>query len=131
MIAQYIRFKQYKWNVLVYYGVGRRDFAEMVDSLMQLQCPKKDIKKALSVLKHRNTGFTFTNSEYKMSILCIGKATNVGQFIDTFAHEVKHLQSHICQYYGIDEDTETAAYMMGHIVHKMYKRASDILRSYI
>lgn len=131
MITQYIQFKQYDWNVLVYYGVGRREFAEVVDSLIQLQCPKADIKKALKVLKHKNTGFTFTNSEYKMSIVCVGKATDLGQFIDTFAHEVKHLQSHICQYYDINENTETAAYMMGHLVHKMYKKLQNILRSYI
>jgi len=36
------------------------------------------MKKALSVLKRKNTGFTFTNTDYKMSIICIGKAKNIG-----------------------------------------------------
>lgn len=131
MIRQFIRFKQYDWCVFIYYNVGRRDFAELADSLYQMQCPKKDIKKAISVLKHKNTGFTFTNNEYRASVVCIGKATDVGQFIDTLTHEVKHLQSHICQYYDIEEDTETAAYMMGHLVHKMYQMFGYVLRSYI
>lgn len=131
MIRQYISLKKWDWGVIVYYGAGRKDFAELADSLHQLGCSKKDIKKALIVLKEKNAGFTFSNSEYKMSIVCIGEATNVGQFVDTVAHEAKHVQSHICQFYRVDETTETAAYLMGHLVRKMYKMLERILRSYI
>lgn len=63
-----------------------------------------------------------------MSIVCIGKATDIGQFVNTAIHEAKHVQSHICSYYGIDEDTETAAYLIGHLVHRMYKMLEKILR---
>lgn len=131
MIAQYIHLKDWDWNVLVYYGASIYNSVELTDSLKQLECPKKDIKKALQVLSDKNTGFTFSNTDYKMSIMCVGEATNVGQFIDTVAHESKHLQSHICQFYGIKENTETAAYLMGHLVHRMYKMLGKILRQYI
>ena len=30
-----------------------------------------------------------------------------------------------------EEDTETAAYLIGHLVHQMYKMLEKILRSYI
>lgn len=33
---------------------------------------------ALRTLRKKNTGFTFSNEDYKMSIVCIGEATNVG-----------------------------------------------------
>ena len=131
MIAQYIQLGDRDWNVLLYYNVSKDDFVEVADSLRQLDCPKKDITKSLAVLRRKNTGFTFTNTDYKMSIVCIGEATNVGQFVNTAIHEAKHVQSHICDYYGIKEDSETAAYLIGHLVHRMYKMLEKILRQYI
>ena len=131
MIAQYIQLGNKDWNVLVYYNVGKEDFVEIVDSLNQLDCPKEDVRKALKTLRRKNTGFTFSNTDYKMSIVCIGEATNVGQFVNTTIHEAKHVQSHICEYYGIEEDTETAAYLIGHLVHRMYKMLENVLRQYI
>lgn len=131
MIAQYIQLGDEGWNVLVYYNVQTWDFVEIIDSLKQLDCPKEDLKNALKVLRKKNTGFTFSNTEYKMSIVCIGQATNIGQFVNTTIHEAKHVQSHICSYYNIDEDSETAAYLIGHIVHKMYGMLEKILRMYV
>lgn len=131
MISQYIQLGNRDWNVLVYYNVSPDDFVEVADSLEQLDCPTYDMRKAFKALRRKNTGFTFSNTEYKMSIVCIGESDNVGQFVNTAIHEAKHVQSHICDYYNIEEDTETAAYLIGHLVHQMYKMLEKILRSYI
>lgn len=131
MIAQYIQLGDRDWNILVYYNVHPEDFVEVTDSLEQLECPEEDLRKALRVLRKKNTGFTFSNSDYKMSIVCIGEARNIGQFVNTAIHEAKHVQSHVCAYYGVDEDSETAAYLIGHIVHKMYGMLEKILRMYV
>lgn len=131
MITQYIQLKNVDWNILVYYNVDIYDFAEVSDSLRQISCSKSDMKKAFKVLHKKNTGFTFSNDHYKMSIVCVGKATDVGQFIDTVIHEAKHVQSHICEYYNIEEDGEDAAYLIGHLVHKMYGMLERMLRMYV
>lgn len=131
MTAQYIQLGDRGWNVLVYYNVDKYDFVEVADSLRQLDCPKKDIATAFRTLRRKNTGFTFSNTDYKMSIVCIGRASNIGQFVNTAIHEAKHVQSHICSYYGIDEDSEEAAYLIGHLVHQMYKMLANILREYV
>ena len=132
MFAQYIKIGKRKWNVLVYYNVNSSDFAEIEDSLIQLDCPKDDIDKAFRVLaKSKNTGFTFSNSDYKMSIVCISEATSAGQFVNTAVHEAKHVQSHICAYYDIEDDSEDAAYLIGYLVHKMYKMVAKILKHYV
>lgn len=127
MISQYIQLGDRGWNVLVYYNVKPEDFVEVVDSLEQLDCSKKDIKRALRVLRRKNTGFTFSNDEYKMSIVCIGQATNIGEFVNTTIHEAKHVQSHICKYYNVKENSEDAAYLIGYIVQKMYKSFKNFL----
>ena len=89
------------------------------------------MKKAFNVLKRKNTGFTFSNSDYKMSIVCIGESTTIGEFVNTAIHEAKHVQSHICAYYGVDEDSETAAYLIGHLVHRMYKMLEKMVKQYV
>lgn len=131
MIAQYIQLGKRGWNVLVYYGVEEEDFIEIADSLRQLGCSKRNIHKSFKVLKRKNTGMTFSNSEYKMSIVCISAVTDTSQFVNTAIHEAKHVQSHICSYYGIDEDSEEAAYLIGHLVQRMYKMFAKIVKEYV
>jgi hypothetical protein len=75
-----------------------------------------------------NTGFTQTDFSKRQSIVGISNVTNKSQLINTIVHEAKHVQSHICEYYGIEEDTETAAYLIGHLVHRMYKMLENVLR---
>ena len=115
MIAQYIKLGT-GWNVLVYYGVHREDFIEVEDALKQIGCSRKDIHRSLKVLTKENTGFTFSNSDYRMSIICIGPSSDISQFVNTAIHEAKHVQSHVCSYYDIPENSEDAAYLIGYLV---------------
>ena len=131
MVAQYIKLGKRDWSVLVYYNVGKEDFVEIEDSLLQVDCQEHELKRALAVLRHKNTGFTFSNSDYKMSIVCIGKATSVSEFVNTTIHEAKHVQSHICSFYGIDENSETSAYLIGYLVQRMYKMFEKLVRQYV
>lgn len=131
MIAQYIKVGGY-WSVLVYYNTDYHDLPEIEESLISLDCPDEDIDRALNVLyKNSNTGFTFSNSEYQMSIVCISETTSARQFVNTAVHEAKHVQSHICSYYDIEEDSEDAAYIIGHIVSEMYRMVSKVIRHYV
>ena len=68
-----------------------------------------------------NAGFTHTDFSKKLSVVGIGMTTSKKQFINTISHEAKHIQSHICQYYQVSEDSEDAAYLLGYIMMKMYE----------
>ena len=131
MTAQYIQLGDRDWNVLIYYNVDKYDFVEIADSLRQIDCPKDYMRKAFRTLRRKNTGFTFSNSDYRMSIVCIGEATDIGQFVNTAIHEAKHVQSHICEYYGIVEDSEQAAYLIGYLVQRMYKMFAKFVKRYV
>ena len=131
MITQYIQLGEQDWGVLVYYNVGEEDLPSVVNALESLDCTKEDINAAQETLKKKNTGFTYTNTDYKMTFVCIGHSSNIGQFVNTVVHEAKHAQSHICQYYGIEETSETAAYLIGHLVQRMYKMIGKVLRLYL
>lgn len=72
-------------------------------------------------LGEKNTGFTYSDFNKRKSIVGISETTSKAQFLNTVMHEVKHVQSHICKYYHVDEDSEEAAYLVGYIVQKMYR----------
>ena len=131
MVAQYIRLGKGDWNVLIYYMVSPSDFLEIEDSLLQVDCPLEEIRASFEVLKKKNTGLTFSNTDYKMSVVCISRATSVDQFVNTAIHEAKHVQSHICEYYGIVEDSEQAAYLIGYLVQRMYKMFAKFVKRYV
>lgn len=131
MTAQYIKVDRY-WRVLVYYNTDFRDLPEIEESLIQLDCPEEDLEAAMDVLyKKRNTGFTYSNDDYKMSVVCISQTTSAREFVNTAVHEAKHVQSHICEYYDISEDSEEAAYLIGYIVSEMYRMVSKVIRHYV
>ena len=131
MAAQYIQLGDRDWNVLVYYNVDNDDFVEIEDSLIQLDCTDEEIDKAFRVLRKKNTGFTFSNTDYKMSVVCIGKTTSVEQFVNTVIHEADHVQSHICSYYDIDKGSEKAAYLIGYLGQRMYRYFAKLVKRYV
>ena len=51
-------------------------------------------------LGQKNMGFTHTDFSKKKSIVGISEADSQEQFFNTLVHEIKHIQSHICMYYG-------------------------------
>lgn len=78
-------------------------------------------------LGKKNTGFTHTDFNKRRSIVGISISTSKEQFINTIVHEAKHIQSHICKYYNVKEDSEDAAYLIGYIIEKMYSVFREII----
>lgn len=79
-------------------------------------------------LGEQNAGFTYTDYGKRLSIVGIGKATSKEQFMNTIVHEAKHVQSHICKYYDVSEDSEEAAYLIGFIVMRMFQIFKCLIR---
>lgn len=78
-------------------------------------------------LGDEDTGFTHTDFNNKRSIVGISNYSSKEQFFNTLIHEAKHVQSHICKYYNVEENSEYAAYLIGYIVQKMYKSFKNII----
>jgi len=68
-----------------------------------------------------DTGFTYTKFNECKSIVGISRTSSQEQFLNTIVHEAKHVQSHICKFYNVDEDSEDAAYLIGYIIQKMHR----------
>lgn len=78
-------------------------------------------------LGKKDTGFTYTDFDKHKTIVGISKATSQEQFLNTIVHEAKHVQSHICRFYNIKEDSEEAAYLIGYIVQRMHRVFRDMI----
>lgn len=74
-----------------------------------------------------DSGFTNTIFSRKVSFVGIGEASSAKQFMNTIAHEIKHVQSHICEYYNVPEYGEPAAYLTGYLTMKMFEVFKDLL----
>jgi hypothetical protein len=72
-------------------------------------------------LGNEDTGFTYTDSTKRLSIVGISPTSSQEELLNTIVHEAKHVQSHICEYYNVPEDGEQAAYLIGYIVQKMHR----------
>lgn len=77
-------------------------------------------------LSKPNYGITYSNHILKTTILVISKSTSVKEFIDTFVHEVSHIQRHIIKTYHLDSDSEQVCYMIGTIAKQLYTKCSRL-----
>ena len=75
----------------------------------------------------KDIGFTYTDYDKKQSIVGISISSSHKEFFNTMMHEIKHVQSHICNYYDVDEDSEEAAYLVGYIVEKMTPKFLELI----
>ena len=80
-----------------------------------------------ALLGTKDSGFTYTDFHSKRSVVGISSTSTQEQFLNTIVHEAKHVQSHICKYYNVDEDSEDAAYLIGYIVQKMHRVFTNML----
>ena len=110
-----------KWAFIFAYDIGERDLGEVGDWLEALGASKRDIRRAQYVLSGINKGLTFSSENLRMSVMCIGDATDAEQWWDTLDHEIDHLQYTIMLYYDVEPGTEEAAYLQGYIMRGIVK----------
>ena len=110
-----------KWAFVFAYDIGEEDTEEMGDWLEALGARRKEIEHACDVILGKNKGFTYSNPDLRMSLMCVGRASSIDQWFDSMTHEVDHLQWEIMQYYDVDPGTEEAAWLQGYIVRMIIK----------
>lgn len=118
MTKQYIDIAG-KWAIILAYSIGLQDLDEIASWLEALGCTESEIRRACRVAMSTNSGFTFSNHNLRMSVVCISRATSEEQWWDTMVHELKHVQSHICEYYDVPESSEDAAYLIGYQMRRV------------
>lgn len=80
---------------------------------------EKDREEIKSLFEEPNHGFSVSDTNERMSLVCIGWVTNRWQWFNTIVHEIDHVQRDICEYYNVELGTEEAAYLQGCLAAEM------------
>ena len=115
-------FQIYNWDITVLYESTCEDIDDIIETLIDIHCPKRLIKEALNNLEtcNLNIGLTYSNLNLKSSVIVISKTSSFAQLINTIAHEYYHLICHISKILKI-EDEEELANLNGNLNMRSYK----------
>ena len=110
-----------KWAIIFAYNISPDDFDEVKSWLYALGASERDLAHVGEVLEKENTGFTISNPELKMSVMCVGQASDESQWWDSLVHEIDHAQTAIMEHYDVDCGSEEAAYLQGYIMRRIIR----------
>jgi Zn-dependent peptidase ImmA (M78 family) len=115
-------FSIYNWKITVLYETTCDDIDIIIETLMDINCPKNYINRALDNLEEckLNSGLTYSNLRLKSSVIVINKTSSFSQLINTVAHEYYHLICHISAILKIKDEEELAT-LNGNLNMRSYK----------
>ena len=109
------------WSIVLFVDVDYDRFDIIESALTNILAPISVIDEIYDKISYKyDSGVTFTNSDFRTSVVCINKTTSREELINTITHEADHAQDDICDYYNVPLDSEQAAYLIGYLVGKMY-----------
>ena len=119
------------WSIVLFVDVDYDNFDIIESALTNILAPISVIDEMYNKISYKyDSGVTFSNPDYRTSIVCINKATSREELINTISHEADHIQDTICKYYDVPLDSEQAAYLIGYLVGKMYYQSRRLFCSY-
>ena len=124
------KFNIYDWEITILYETTCDDIDIIIETLMDINCPKHYIKEALDNLEEckLNSGLTYSNLKLKSSVIVINKTSSFSQLINTIAHEYFHLISHISSTLNIVDEEELAD-LNGNLNMRSYKIVEKLKES--
>lgn len=129
MIRQKIHIHRYKWDVLVCYDTDWRDASVVLDTLEAIGIDEQTFRSAERnvVSGLQDTGLTYSNTDERVSIVVLSKASSNAEFANTWFHEVLHCAVHIAKASGLDCGGEAIAYVGGELARDMQPIAARLM----
>ena len=119
------------WSIILFVDVDYDKYNIIESALTDILAPISVIDNIYDKISYKfNSGVTFSNPDFRTSIICINKATSKEELINTISHEVDHVQDAICKYYNVPLDSEDAAYLIGYLIGKIYYNSRRLFCSY-
>lgn len=130
MIKSNINIDDY-WNIIAFIDIDYNKYKEIAKELIHQDADIKTINKIYKTISNKyNSAFTYTNSISRTSVVGINKTTSRRELINSISHEADHIQYSICKYYNVPLGSEDAAYLLGHLVERLYISCSHLLCYY-
>lgn len=121
MLVRDIYIDKYDWCARVYFAISQYQIEDVAHSLRKINCPPEIYKQAVRqmVRGELNTGFTYSNTKRKRSVMLIGKTDSGEEFLNSFTHEQRHLADDIATEFGMYMSGEEVAYLTGDIASQL------------
>lgn len=113
--------KEYDWIIKCFITENNSHVADIICILNKLGCTDRALEKAQNILYNQyNSGFAYSNTKYRESIMVINMSTSMDEFVNTYNHEKNHIEMHICEEFGIDPYSEKASDLSGYLAQSFY-----------
>ena len=123
MIRVKLYLKKYDWLVHCYIAVDCYYTYEILDKMRRIGASRRIMADA-----HKNllacqldTGLCYSNPELRESVWVTSLTSEPGEFLNSIVHEIRHLQQHIANECGLDNDSEEVCYLCGNIAQELFK----------
>ena len=129
MIRTTIHLPRYNWTVYAYIAVNEYYTCEILDKMRLIGANSRVMARAYKNMSagQLNNGLTYSNPDERKSVWVVALTTSAKEFFNTIVHEIRHLQQHIANEYGIDEDSEEACYLCGDIALRLFPYCKRLL----
>lgn len=116
MIKHYVDIDT-AWGVIFCYAFDESDIDEMIAIMDSFGMYSDEIQEAILVLLGgTNNAMTISRPDLTMSVVFVGDAESIEQFMDSVAHEIDHVQDSICRFYDVPFGSEDAAWLQGYLM---------------
>ena len=130
MIRQKITLPKYdNWTIYAYYATTRYAVDEIMERLWEIGMDATNARQAFENLSRGslNTGLCYSNYSMRKSVLVIALTSSPTEFINSWHHELEHLESHIGKVFHLDPTREDIAYLSGELAMEMYPHIKHLM----
>ena len=129
MIRAKIYLPQYDWVIYAYIAVHEYYTYEILDKMRQIGADRKELGSAYRNLMdgHLDGGLTKSNPDTRETVWVTELTSSAGEFFNTIVHEIRHLQQHIANVWGLDQNSEEVCYLCGDIAYRLFPYCKKLL----
>ena len=129
MIRAQIYIQKYDWLVYCYIAVDCYYTYEILRMMQNIGADEVTLGRAHANLVScsLDTGLCYSNAERRESVWVTSLTSSADEFLNSFVHEIRHLQQHIANTFDIDENSEEVCYLSGEIARALYPYCKELM----
>lgn len=129
MIRAKIYLPKYDWVIHAYIAVHEYYTYEILDKMRQIGASREELCNAYRNLMdgQLNGGLTKSNPDLRETVWVTELTSSAAEFFDTIVHEIRHLEQHIANVNGLDENSEEVCYLCGDIAFRLFPYCKKLL----
>lgn len=124
-----IYIKRYEWSVIAFFDAMAKDVEKVCQELMRIGCPSETLVRVeKNLLRDKiDTGFTYSNRAARCSVMLVGHASSAKEFLNSYAHELRHLVDDIASASFLPTRGEGVGYLSGELSWEFMDDIHDYL----